>query len=761
MPRVPTYDNFQVAPAGGQVTPVRANLDPQAATIKTRQLEALGAGAQKAGVDFGRLYVAMQEEANTTLVRDGLNQLSQSVLDLTYGSPGGEGAAAQEGYLTLRGAAALRRPGGEPLPVEYTAQLRARAEAIAAGLGNDAQRQAFEDRATPEIQRFEQGLLAYVVQEQRSYAVSVAEGTRLTSLNRAAVNYANPDVRDAALADGLAAIQTQAAVQGQSQEWVEAQNQAFTSGVYATNIEAALQAGDLAAARAMLTDHKGAMTAQDVLRANGDITTAENTATATAVGNRMGLVVANTLNPTEADLSFNILLQQESGRRQFNSDGSVVTSSAGAIGIAQVMPATGPEAARLAGVEWDEARFRNDAAYNERLGRAYFEEQLRRNEGDLAKAYAAYNGGPGRLQEAITRAQEEGGTWLEYMPQETQNYVTANMSRFNAGGGRQSISLAQVRNLALEAGAEERGLSSIDELTPDLRSRILAQADKQFADMQRMVTEQFEAAKQRVYEALPAAGYNINEIDPALWRDLRPEDRASLRNWAEGEREGQDGYTAPETTQRLADDAALLRFGEAGLRDLLIAGDLSRSDYDGYVTRLQNARDQAEGTNVPSDMVKRAAQGISLVPWVGSWNEEQAQLYAQFDAEIQSRAQAEARASGPLTRSRMQEIIDRAVSETVEVNGWWGDTSLPAFMLTEDQMEQAQVDIEVESSTGMMTETIPLRSIPSAFSNYVQLRAAQNNRPAPTWADIAWLWVQEGRPSTREWARRESEGGAE
>ncbi len=36
----------------------------------------------------------------------------------------------------------------------------------------------------------------------------------------------------------------------------------------------------------------------------------------------------------------------------------------GAVGIAQIMKDTGPEAAEAAGLPWDEVRWKNDPAYN-------------------------------------------------------------------------------------------------------------------------------------------------------------------------------------------------------------------------------------------------------------------------------------------------------------------------------------------------------------------------------------------------------------
>ena len=128
--------------------------------------------------------------------------------------------------------------------------------------------------------------------------------------------------------------------------------------------------------------------------------------------------------PQGGGSTFDRLLRQESGGRQTDKNGNVITSSKGAIGIAQVMPATGPEAAKLAGVEWDPVRFKSDAEYNKALGRAYFDKQLSVF-GDERLALAAYNAGPGAVRLAIARSAKNGGDPLEYLPLETQKYVPA------------------------------------------------------------------------------------------------------------------------------------------------------------------------------------------------------------------------------------------------------------------------------------------------------------------------------------------------
>ena len=108
------------------------------------------------------------------------------------------------------------------------------------------------------------------------------------------------------------------------------------------------------------------------------------------------------------------LINAESGGNQS------AVSSKGAIGRAQIMPTTGPDAAKYAGLPWDLERLKNDPQYNEALGQALLKHHLKTYGGDYSKALAAYNAGSG----AVDRAVEKGGdNWVNYLPDETQGYL--------------------------------------------------------------------------------------------------------------------------------------------------------------------------------------------------------------------------------------------------------------------------------------------------------------------------------------------------
>ena len=81
-------------------------------------------------------------------------------------------------------------------------------------------------------------------------------------------------------------------------------------------------------------------------------------------------------------------------------------SPVGALGLMQVMPATGEELARRLGVKWYGPQTLFDPIVNVQLGTAYLAQLIARYDGDVATALAAYNWGPGHIDRRLARGRQ-------------------------------------------------------------------------------------------------------------------------------------------------------------------------------------------------------------------------------------------------------------------------------------------------------------------------------------------------------------------
>lgn len=100
-----------------------------------------------------------------------------------------------------------------------------------------------------------------------------------------------------------------------------------------------------------------------------------------------------------------------------------IRSPAGAIGLMQIMPATGRALAKTLNVTWRGNLTLIDPTVNVRFGTYYLKQQLERF-GHPALATAAYNAGPNRVMTWLPRTPMALDLWVATIPfSETRNYV--------------------------------------------------------------------------------------------------------------------------------------------------------------------------------------------------------------------------------------------------------------------------------------------------------------------------------------------------
>jgi hypothetical protein len=147
--------------------------------------------------------------------------------------------------------------------------------------------------------------------------------------------------------------------------------------------------------------------------------------------------------PVDPNDTYNKMIQAESSGRQFNPQGGVLTSPKGAMGVGQVMPSTAMQPGYGVTNIFDLAEQRGIAVpsrdvagaqallanegLNREFGQSYFNAMQQRFPQDPNASVAAYNAGPGRVNQNM--AANAGQLNMSQMPNETQAYVNKVLNR--------------------------------------------------------------------------------------------------------------------------------------------------------------------------------------------------------------------------------------------------------------------------------------------------------------------------------------------
>ena len=727
MPRVPTYDNFQQMPAQFQpvqIQPATPRVDPGA------QAASFGQATERAGAVAMDMELEALKQANQLRVDDALNKALEAEMRLAYDK--------DAGYTNQRGISALERASGKPLADEYDEEFGKAVESIGAGLSNDYQRQAFGQAIAKRRAAFRAGAMKHEADEFRTYTLSVREGTIATRMQQIGLNYNNPEVIDEAITSIRAATYDAAKLQGKSAEWSDAQARKMVSNAHKTAIAAALEKNDVAYADRYLKRYGKAMEADDLLQTTGLITKEMDLRVGTSAATEVMGRWAPRIVPGDMDRLTNIVMGIESAGRRYDANGKMLEGPATKYGTAK------GEMQVLDGTNRDPGFGVQPAADDSpeeraRVGRDYLAAMVREYDGDVSKALAAYNWGPGNLDEAV---KEHGPNWLQAAPQETRSYVERGVREFGAGAGRgKRPSLAEIK-------ADLRG----DPMLAGNPARLKAAeeaAEKQYRDIEAAEKQATDEALDTAYRGLYANGGNMGAL-PVSVRAMIPGDKlGAVMGFADTVRKSGGAVHNPEAWAQIL---SMPRESLAAMSPIEFFREFRPHLDDAHLEKgyalLNDARGEV-GTDAKhlevittANRVKKAAIDAGLLPAIGKANDNEVKAFAQFERLVDDRVRqfeaTDLQGKRKANSAELQQIIDGTLMDKVFVSRTgWIDREVIAGLAAPEDLTRAYVNVGGQE--------VRVAQIPASQRAVIASKLQGRGLPV-TEQRIAELWVAAGRP---------------
>ncbi|EMB4340288.1 transglycosylase SLT domain-containing protein [Citrobacter freundii] len=395
---------------------------PVVPTVNGRQVESRGfqsPGFQAfeqpnvgdAIVDAGSKAISVfgqaKQRANVALSQEASLKLSQAEEDL------------KTQLYSLKGQNALGK--GHEFTQQYDEQI----QSLSASLPDDASRQMFMQQAQQQRIQFQGNVGRYEQGQVNEFESNQYDATRQLQIQKEADSWNNP--HEAVLAKNIRTVAT--ARYGASRGWSQEQ------------ILAAIEKDNLAATEMRAKNY--------------------------AVDNPRGWMNGEFSADDTGGLDMRAVGIVESGGKHLDSDGSIITSSAGAQGRFQLMPETGKELAARRGVQYNP----EDEEQHTMLASDYAQE-LSNKYGSELLAGAAYNWGQGNVDKLIEKVGDprkgeiSQADFIKQLPSETQGWI----SRYRKNKtGMDPVTVYQIDNLA-NAQIEKQRKLVLNELEPLLNN---------------------------------------------------------------------------------------------------------------------------------------------------------------------------------------------------------------------------------------------------------------------------------------------------
>lgn len=645
MAKVPKYER-QVRPEVFQAPQVRA---------ATTDLSGLARGLSDLGSAMAQIHQREVDEANQAFATSTDTNASRQLTTMLYDP--------EAGILARKGANALgiaetakadwSKYSDTVLAQAKTAQQRLIVQQVLEKNGNQLQRVAGE----------------HEFQQNQVFKDTTEKSSIQQAKNLAALSFNDPQV----IADSVQKIDAVARSRAHrlglpsDQEEIAAQKE--VSQLHASVISQ-IAVTDPQRAQAYLLANIGSMVPAEGLKITNALRPLVDRQTGIQVGEQLFSQAASAEGRV-----FDAMLQAESAGRQFSEDGRPLVSSKGATGIAQVMPGTGPEAAKAAGLPWDEDKLRTDPGYNKALGQAYFQKQMSDFGGVPALAVAAYNAGPGMVEDWINGSNKTGknasglklgdprkgevteAEFAEKIPfQETRDYVQKTLKAAN-----QPVAFGQIA----------QQIDGREDLTPAQKDIAIADARERWQWQKEQQAQQYKQTLSSAWDAVVDGG-RWQDIDSLTWSRLAPQDRKSIMGYNQNRETDPEVYTLARDLIVQGKDIDLL-----GMR-----GKLSNGDFKS-LTDLQIKRQNqgapataamANATTMFTDALRNA--GLPSTPKPGSKDARNVAMARRYvDDQIQALEQDQGKKA---TSDQVQQIVDRAFiqGELLGSGSWWNGWQL-------------------------------------------------------------------------------------
>ncbi|EKA7813360.1 transglycosylase SLT domain-containing protein [Salmonella enterica] len=367
----------------------------------------IGDALVDAGSKAINVFGQAKQRANVALSQEASLKLSQAEEDL------------KTQLYSLKGQNALGK--GHEFTQQYDEQI----QSLSASLPDDASRQMFMQQAQQQRIQFQGNVGRYEQGQVNEFESNQYDATRQLQIQKEADSWNNP--HEAVLAKNIRTVAT--ARYGASRGWSQEQ------------ILAAIEKDNLAATEMRAKNY--------------------------AVDNPRGWMNGEFSADDTGGLDMRAVGIVESGGKHLDSDGSIITSSAGAQGRFQLMPETGKELAARRGVQYNPA----DEEQHTMLASDYAQE-LSNKYGSELLAGAAYNWGQGNVDKLIEevgdprKGEISQADFIKQLPSETQGWI----SRYRKNKtGMDPVTVYQIDNLA-NAQIEKQRKLVLNELEPLLNN---------------------------------------------------------------------------------------------------------------------------------------------------------------------------------------------------------------------------------------------------------------------------------------------------